>query len=215
MASEKSRANEDIQASIPSTESPSQLNEALLTQEATTIEQVSQGNKDALITLYENYIGRVYRYLYSKVGNVAEAEALTTETFTQAIEALMNGQYIWQGKPIGAWLFAIANSILQERNHNLSNLPYIESIDNLFASIEPTTQQLIVPETLTKREEPTALWDLVKQLPVGKQQVLIMRHIHGLPYSEIARRLKRSEHASKQLHLQALTELKRLVQNIE
>jgi RNA polymerase sigma-70 factor (ECF subfamily) len=215
MTPDKSRANEDIQALIPSAESPGQFNEVVLALEAKTVQQVSQGDKNALITLYENHIDRVYRYLYSKVGNVAEAKDLTTETFTQAIEALMNGQYVWQGKPIGTWLFTIANDVLQERDHRLNNLPHLENIDSLLESVEPITQKTTISDTLIQKEEKGALWDLVKQLPLVEQEVLIMRHVYGLPYSEIARRLQRGEHASKQLHYRALTKLKRLVQSID
>jgi RNA polymerase sigma-70 factor (ECF subfamily) len=214
MTSEKSRTNEEIQASVPAADLAN-LNEDTLEQEAIIVQQVSQGDQDALITLYENHIDRVYQYFYSKVGNVTEAEDLTSKTFTQAIDALMDGQYAWQGKPIGAWLFTIANNVLQERNQNLNNLLYIENIDNLLEPIQPITQETIVPKAAIQRDGQAILWELVKKLPLVEQQILIMRHVYSLPYSEIARRIKRGEHATKQLQYRALTKLKRMIQNID
>ena len=39
------------------------------------------GDRAAFGTLYERYIDRIYRYVYFKVGNRAQAEDLTSQTF--------------------------------------------------------------------------------------------------------------------------------------
>jgi RNA polymerase sigma factor (sigma-70 family) len=211
MVLDDSAENKDLSALTP----PMDLDEASLTREAWIIQQVRRGDKNAVITLYESHIDWVYRLVYSQVGNIAEAEALTTETFTQAIEALMNGQYPAQAKSFSAYVSAIANDILQERKRRLNNLPGIENVSQLLGPVEPDARKVAIPDTPVQKEEQAALWNLVKKLPVAEQQVLIMRHVYKLPYSEIARRLKRGEHASKQLHHRALTKLKRLVQGID
>jgi RNA polymerase sigma factor (sigma-70 family) len=181
--------------------------------EAETVQRASQGDKDALITLYEKYIGRIYRYFYTNVGNIAEAEDLTSELFIRAVEALMRGKYVWQDKPFEAWLFGITRYMLKERWRKLNGLPLIENLDTLLEAFEPTSQEMDIPDTLVEKEEQTAVWDLVKQLPLVEQQVLIMRYVYNLPYNKIATRLERSESACKQLHYRALTKLKRLMQN--
>ena len=78
--------------------------------------QVCSKQVMTLIKLYERNIDRVYHYFYSRVSNVSEAEVLTSETFTRAIEALTRGHYIWIGAPFGAWLLGIGAHVLQERN---------------------------------------------------------------------------------------------------
>jgi RNA polymerase sigma factor (sigma-70 family) len=203
--------NNDIPALTP----PTKLDEASLARENWTIHQVRQGDKDAVITLYESQIDWVYSLVYSQVGNIAEAEALTTEVFTQAIEAIMNGQYTPQGKPFSSYLSAIVNDVLQERKRRLHNLPGIKHMSNLLGAIESDAQKASSPNTPAQKEEQAALWNLVKKLPVDEQQVLIMQHVYGLPYSEIARRLKRSERASRHLYYRALTNLKHMVHEID
>ena len=42
----------------------------------------------AFAALYRRYAVRVYRYLYGRVANRADAEDLTSQTFVQALEAL-------------------------------------------------------------------------------------------------------------------------------
>lgn len=181
--------------------------------EAEVIQRAIRGDKDALIMLYEKYIDRVYAYFYSKVRNIAEAEDMTSETFIRAIEALMHRQFVWQGKPFGAWLFKTARYVLAEHRRKIKGLPSMENLDSLLETYEPVSQEADIPDTLIQREEQTALWDLVKTLSSAEQRVLIMRHVYNLPYSEVARRLARSEAASKQLHYRALRRLKRLLKN--
>ena len=180
--------------------------------EAEIVLRVSQGNRDALVVLYENNIDHIYRYFYKKVGNVAEAQDLTSELFIRAIEAIMREQYVWQGKPFRAWLFGIASRMLQERRRKLRGLPLIENLDALLEVFEPESQEMDIPDALVLNEEQTALWDLVNQLSSAEEQVVIMRYAYNLPYSEISMRLKRSESACKQLHYRALTKLKHLAQ---
>jgi RNA polymerase sigma factor (sigma-70 family) len=182
--------------------------------EAKLIRHVSRGDKDALIEVYEKYIDRVYSYFYSRVEkNIADAQDLTSETFTRAIEMILRGQFVWQGKPFSAWLFGIARNVLQEHRRKSHNLSPVEDLDDVLEVSEPISQEADISDALVQKEEQVALWNLVKTLPSMQQQVVIMRHAYGMSYSEIASRLGRSEQASKQLHYRALNSLKRLIHN--
>lgn len=56
-------------------------------EEATVI--AAQGRDPVALTLlYERYVRPVYRYLYSQIGDAADAEDLTSQTFLSALEAL-------------------------------------------------------------------------------------------------------------------------------
>ena len=68
---------------------------------------VEQAKHDirAFDRLYDKYVQSIYRYLFSRVGNQAVAEDLTSITFLAAIEQFP--KYRHRGY-FGAWLFAIA-----------------------------------------------------------------------------------------------------------
>lgn len=187
--------------------SPSPLDEVQQAQEEEWAQRACQGDQDALIKLYERNIDRVYRYFYSRVSNVSEAEELTSETFTRAIEALTRGHYGWRGAPFGAWLIGIGAHVLQERYRELKHTQLTEGLDDLEYRISPSVERDVL-DIIVDREDRDALWQLVRELPVVEQQVLIMRHAYNLSYAEIAGRLQRSEVACKQLHYRALTKLK-------
>lgn len=208
---DNSGENNDMPALTP----PTEFDEASLAREEWIIQQVRQGDKNAIITLYESYIDWVYRLFYSEVGNIAEAEALTTEIFTQVMEAVMKGEYTPQGKPFNSYLSAITNDALQERKRRLSNLPGIKHMGSLLRAIDSDTQKTASLNVPVQKEEQAALWNLVKKLPLNEQQVLIMRHAYKLPNSETARRLKLSERASRHLYERALANLKRMVHEID
>lgn len=57
--------------------------------------------------LYLRYVERVFRYLYSRVGSVPEAEDLTSQTFLAALESFAR---LRQDGHFAPWLFAIARS---------------------------------------------------------------------------------------------------------
>lgn len=184
--------------------------ELRLAQEAEWVRRASEGDQDALVKLYERNIDQLYRYFYSRVENISEAEELTSETFTRAIKGLLRGDYSVQGKPFGSWLFGIAARVLKELKRESKDTSDMKDVDELPEYSQPANEGDIL-DSFVQQEERDALWQLVRELPVVEQRILVMRHVDGLSYAQIAKRLSRSEFACKQLHYRALERLKKKV----
>ena len=62
-----------------------------------------------------------------------------------------------------------------------------------------------------RREQAVLLADALAQLPAQYREVLILRHLEGLSFAEVARRLGRSEDSVSKLWTRAIPRLSRLL----
>jgi RNA polymerase sigma-70 factor, ECF subfamily len=142
----------------------------------------------AFAALYRQYAAAVYRYAYSRVGNQADAEDVTAQTFTEALAGL--DRYREQGE-FAAWLFTIAaRRIVDHYRQSRPQLP-LDAIRALSADGRSPLSQAMHNETMAE------LARLVSQLPDEKQELLRLRFAAELTYAEIGGVVGRSEAAVK------------------
>lgn len=153
--------------------------------------------------LYDRYVEPVYHYLYRRTSSHPDAQDLTAETFRRALEALP--RYEDTGRPFAAWLFGIAANVLREHARRRAVASADRALDEME---EPPGEEPTALDELVRQEEASALWRLVQGLPETMARVLTMRYAWNLEYEEIARRMRRSPAASKQLSYRALNELR-------
>ena len=130
----------------------------------------------------------IYRYIYSRLGNVADAEDLTARVFAEALEGLHRYR---EQRNFAAWLFTIASHKVADyyrRQH--PTLPLNESLDSPADGTDPLAQ-VVQEETLRR------LAALLVQLDEEQQELLRLRFAGGLRYGEIGRVVDRSEAAVK------------------
>jgi len=68
----------------------------------------AQANPAAFSFVFGRYYGPIFRYCVLRTGNSGDAEDLAMDVFTEALTALP--RFRWEGRPLLAWLFAIARS---------------------------------------------------------------------------------------------------------
>ncbi len=61
--------------------------------------------------LYQENLGSIYRYIYSKVGNREEAEDLTSQTFMKALRLL---DTVHRPQSMQGWLFQVARTTVAD-----------------------------------------------------------------------------------------------------
>jgi len=183
----------------------SATDEAEATRLIALVELARKGDTDAFGMLYDHYQGSVYRFLYYRVGSVALAEDLTSETFFRALRSMSS--FRWQGKDFGAWLMTIARNLTTD--HYKSSKTRLETATEDMSPHDSATDgpEVAVLATLTNEALLTAL----KNLPPEQQECLVMRFLQGLSIAETAEVLGRSEGAIKQLQLRAVRNLAKLL----
>ncbi len=129
------------------------------------------------------------------------AEDLTSDVFHQALRNL--GRFEWRGVPFAAWLFRIASNAISDRWQHSTKERGSPTLD------EP--EGLGNPEDLEDVERRATLFRLVSDLPPDQWRVVQMRFAEEKSIREIAKELRRSEGAVKQLQFRALDNLRKRI----
>src|SRR5450759_375669 len=84
--------------------------------------------------LYKLYVEQVFRYLYSRIGNVHEAEDITAQTFLVAFESFDRFR---QEEHFASWLFTIARNKAMDHFRQRKNTSSIDEIDDIPVENDP------------------------------------------------------------------------------
>lgn len=163
---------------------------------------------EAFAALYDRYLLRVYRFALRRLGNHAEAEDVTAQTFHRAFEAL--DRFEWRGAPFGAWLFRIAHNAVIDRRRGTPAV----SLDGAGeVGFEPVDTGAVPPdEALLLQEDLDAAWAAVARLPALQRRAVTLRFGRDLSHAEVGVIIGRSEAATKQLVYRAMKTLRELLE---
>ena len=168
--------------------------------EAILIKHAQKGDEKAFANLYGCYHQRIYRYVFSRVGDQANAEELTSQTFLAVLEGMTN--YRHKGK-FSAWIFSIARNKVMDFYRLQKKMG--QSIDEDFIAIEVNPQMI---NQIVAKERMEALADLIQQLPKDRKELLRLRFVAGMTYKEIAEIAGRRTAAVKKSIYRLLDDLK-------
>lgn len=153
--------------------------------ELNTIHRARTGDETALAQIYDAYAKPIYRYHYSRVGNAADAEDLTSQTFMALLESLPHYQH--RGR-FTAWMFQIARNKAMDHfrgNHNESDVT---------VSVADTGQAEAL-DVIDQNESSAKLKALMRMLNEDEQELLRLRFTVELSFVQIGHLLGRSEDA--------------------
>src|SRR3990172_12020466 len=84
--------------------------------------------------LYMLYVEQIFRYLYSRVGNVHEAEDATAQTFLVAFESFDKFR---QDGHFASWLFTIARNKAMDHFRQSKNISSIDEAADIPVDSDP------------------------------------------------------------------------------
>ena len=160
--------------------------------------EAAQKNPARFAELYENNFERVYAYVVRRVGNRAETEDLTSEVFHQALANLK--RFEWRGIPFAAWLFRIAANLISDRWQRSGREVTDES-----EAIESAQVSAVEIEDVERK---ATLFRLVDTLPSEQRRVVVLRFVEQKSIKEVAREIRKTEGAVKQLQFRAISTLR-------
>jgi RNA polymerase sigma-70 factor (ECF subfamily) len=143
--------------------------------------------------LYQRYYERIYRFVYTRVRNHADAEEIVQETFVSVFRSI--GNFRGQSSLLG-WVYGIAkntaNSALRRSCSRATKLAGATT-----ARFEPAAsfESHSPEELLSMRRYGEALREEFGAMAAWRRRVFEMRHLQNLSIPEIAKRTQRSNDA--------------------
>jgi RNA polymerase sigma-70 factor, ECF subfamily len=159
--------------------------------------EAAQKDPARFAELYEMNFDRVYAYIARRVQDRAESEDLTAEVFHQALAHL--GRFEWRGIPFSAWLYRIAANLISDRWQKSGR----EVTDE-----EQIAAAQVSPVEIEEVERRATLFRLVETLPAEQKRVVVLRFVEQKSIKDVAREIRKTEGAVKQLQFRALSTLR-------
>lgn len=155
------------------------------------IELYNDGNPKGMEVLYERYVNKVYRLAMSKLGNVADAEDVTSQVFLKLCTALKS----FRGESkFSTWIYVVTNNTITDLTRkkkpviSLDQDATLSNGDKVEREIEDPKPG---PESIACDNDFNAyVLSLVSTLPEKQRSIIELRFMMGKSYQEIADHLK-------------------------
>jgi len=169
------------------------------------IDRAARGDVDAFSTLYESYFDRVYRYLYVRLGNAAEAEDLAQDVFAKVIEAISS--YQWRNVPFASWLFRIAHNKMIDHIRREKRIERVDSEEAVLSLDEPDPSEIAEHNLQLEKVRHN-----IGKLSPAQREVIWLRFSAGLSTTEVASALGKSTGTIKALQYNGIVALRKLME---
>lgn len=157
---------------------------------------VLQGMEDKkVLKIYEEFMPNVYRYAYSKLGNKAEAEDATSETFLAFIQKYK------QVQDPHAWLIGTCRNIIYKKFRDKPQIQEVELLENDIADEQPVENEAVDEQLLAEIKA-----DLLK-LDEITREIITLKIWEDLKFGEVATILNVSENTVKAKYYRGLKQL--------
>ena len=148
------------------------------------LELVVQGNREALVALYDRFSRQVYSLALRMVENQGQAEEIAQDVFMTVWTR--GSTYRSDRGPFSSWLLSIAhNRSIDElrKRRRRARYPTVD-IDNLRQ--EPSGNPEEVADAVFQLLDHEVIMEALNKLPAAQKQVIIMAYFQGLTQSEIS-----------------------------
>jgi RNA polymerase sigma-70 factor, ECF subfamily len=165
--------------------------------EEATLVQDAQRDLAAFSILYQRYVQQLYRYFLVRVGNVDDAQDLTSQTFLAAMQSL----HSYRGRqPFIAWLLGIARHKTVDlfRRRPDVELDEAEAVAAADESVDEQVSRHLEIEQVTRK---------LQRIAPDRAEALSLRLFGGLEVSEIAQVMNKNEAAVRMLIFRGLRDL--------
>lgn len=157
--------------------------------------------------LYDEYVDKIFRYIFYKTGNFAEAQDLTGHTFLKAFENI--DSYELREVAFSSWLYRIAHNLVVDhfrRESKRESVPIEDQPPAVSDSGNPV--DMVMADMDSER-----LYHALKDLTHNQREVIVLKFIDSLSNSQVAEIMGISIGAVKSTQKRGLLSLNRILSN--
>lgn len=158
--------------------------------------------------IYDQYIERIYRFIFLKVNSKELAEDLTSETFLRTWQVFQEGREKIEN--MNAFLYQVARNLVNDyyREKRKAQIVSTEFAPTL---IDPAEN---IEEKLSRQSDLEVIKKAMQDLNEDYQNAILWYYIEGLSVKEIAKILDKSEGATRVLISRALKSLRNKIEEV-
>jgi RNA polymerase sigma-70 factor (ECF subfamily) len=166
-------------------------NDSALESDANLIERAATGDLEAFNQLVLRYQNLAYNHAYGMLGNPAQAEDATQESFIKAFQAINT----FRGASFRAWLLKIVTNSAYDvlrRSHRHPTQPLLpedENGDELESAAWLVDPSADVQEVVEQHELSKQVYQALDELPEAFRSVLTLIDVNEMDYTEAAQAL--------------------------
>lgn len=153
--------------------------------------------------LYEQYVDRIYAYLYYRTGSRQDAEDLTARTFFQALSGI--DRFDPSAGSVGAWLYRIAHNLLANFYRSRARRPSAP----LEAAATTEDPGVAPAAALEAADDARRVREAMRRLSPERQHLLLLKYVENMSNADIGRTTGRNEGAVKSQLRRTLAALRR------
>jgi RNA polymerase sigma-70 factor (ECF subfamily) len=149
----------------------------MLPKDQLLIKECREGTPEAYEGLVETYQEMVYNIAYRMLGDRESAKDISQDSFLAAYENLHNFR---SDSKFSTWLCSITLNKCRDHLRTRKTHVAIEEIAEL-----PASGMLNPEEELSRSQLEKGLQSVLNTLPVEAREVIVLKHMNGLEYSEM------------------------------
>jgi RNA polymerase sigma-70 factor (ECF subfamily) len=170
--------------------------------------RAGKGDAAAFGALYDRYVEAVYRYVFYRVRNDADAEDLVSDVFMRALRAIPRYE---PRVAFLAWLYRIArNAVIDRARRSRTQISFEDALAH------PGADQVVEPDaTILALSDKEAVRAALAKLTPLQQEVIVLRFVEGYSTHEIADLVGKREGTVRGIQFRALEALRALIPSRE
>jgi RNA polymerase sigma-70 factor (ECF subfamily) len=193
--------------------SPNDASQAAVTpvgqdEDAALAIRASKGESAAFGLLYDRHVAAIYRYVYYRVRDDAEAEDLTSDVFMRALKAMPRYE---PRQAFLAWLYRIArNAVIDRARKGNRQVSFEDALEH------PGVDKIVEPDAeILAHSDSATLRDALQQLTPLQREVVVLRFLEGFSTLEIAGMVGKREGTIRGIQFRAIGALRQLIPSRE